>query len=147
LNQVGYSEPSNEVTVTTPAGLSAPQNLANNPAVTNSGIIGITWSAPSTNGGSPVIDYCVTNVSLGTTHEGITSTSYTAANLPNWHSFAFKVKARNADGFGPDSDYVTIIPAAVPSAPQNLQYEPVNSSSETIAFTWLEPTTNGGNPI
>jgi len=146
LNAAGYSEFSNVVTVSTLDALSAPQNLANNPAVTNSGIIGITWSAPASNGGKPVIDYCIIINGHGTI-EGITSTSYTKANIPPGEGLLIKVKARNADGFGPESDWVSIIAAGVPPAPRNLVYAPDWSSSSNIAFEFMAPTTNGGNSI
>ena len=42
------------IILTNPA---APVSLSNNPLVTTSSVIGLTWSAGATNGGTPVIDY------------------------------------------------------------------------------------------
>ena len=59
-NAFGYSTSfSNEVSIRAASVPTAPQTLANNPAVTSSGTVGITWLAPSSDGGSPVIDYQV----------------------------------------------------------------------------------------
>ena len=57
-NAFGFSTTfSNEVTIRAASLPTAPQSLANNVAVTASGIVGLTWSAASSDGGSPVIDY------------------------------------------------------------------------------------------
>ena len=57
-NAFGFSTTySNEVSIRAASLPTAPQTLANNVAVTASGIVGLTWSAVSSDGGSPVIDY------------------------------------------------------------------------------------------
>jgi hypothetical protein len=54
-NSFGFStSSSNEVPISLP---SAPIALANNSAVTAAGIVGLTWTAPISNGGSSIIDY------------------------------------------------------------------------------------------
>ena len=57
-NIVNSSDVSNEgnggIILTNPA---APVSLANNPLVTSASVIGLTWSAGATTGGTPVIDY------------------------------------------------------------------------------------------
>ena len=57
-NAFGFSTIySNEVSIRAASLPTAPQTLTNNAAVTASGIVGLTWSAVSYDGGSPVIDY------------------------------------------------------------------------------------------
>jgi len=55
-NMVGLG-PGVEVTILAAGKPGAPENLANDAAITASGTVGITWSAPSSNGGSSIIDY------------------------------------------------------------------------------------------
>jgi hypothetical protein len=57
-NSFGFSlNYSNEVSIRAASIPSAPLNLANNAAITASGIVGLIWSSGSSNGGSPIIDY------------------------------------------------------------------------------------------
>lgn len=48
---------SNTVTVLAASVPTKPLNLANNVAITASGVIGFSWTAGSYDGGSPIIDY------------------------------------------------------------------------------------------
>ena len=57
-NTFGYSLTfSNEILVLAANVPDAPVALFNNAAVTAAGVIGLTWQAPTTNGGSQLIDY------------------------------------------------------------------------------------------
>jgi hypothetical protein len=49
--------PSNEVSILAASIPTSPLNLANDAIVTASGIVGLTWTNPTSDGGSPVIDY------------------------------------------------------------------------------------------
>jgi len=124
-NAFGYSSSSsNEVSIRAAKKPTAPLNLANDATITASGIIGLTWSAPSSNGGSAVIDYQI-SFKTGTDGfsvlvSGIAATSYTASSLTSGATYTFKVTARNELGFGEDSAEVSILAAAKPTAPLNL---------------------------
>ena len=56
-----------------------------------------SWTAPSVDGGDPVIDYTIEmdGVEVAT---GITSTSYTKTGLNTGTSYVFSVKAKNSVG-------------------------------------------------
>ena len=93
--------------------------MANNAAITASGIVGLTWSTPSSNGGSAIIDYQI-SFKTGTAAytvlaSGITATSYTASSLSAGVTYTFKVTARNVVGLGADSSEVSIIAASIPT--------------------------------
>ena len=98
---------SNEVTIITAFVPTAPQSLTNNIPVTASGIVGLTWSAPLSDGGSQVIDYRISSkIGAGTYSvlaSGILATSYTAISLTADILYTFKVTARNLVGLGADS--------------------------------------------
>lgn len=55
---------SNEISVMAAHVPDAPLGVANNAAVTASGIVGLTWSA-AVNGGSPIIDYRISYYPTG----------------------------------------------------------------------------------
>jgi len=97
----------------------APLSLANNAAITASGTIGLTWSAPNSNGGSTVIDYQISSKTGGAAYSvlatGITMTSYTASSLTSGATYTFKVTARNAVGLGTDSSEVSIMADKIPT--------------------------------
>jgi hypothetical protein len=81
-NAFGFSTTySNEVSIFAAPLPNEPLDLANNASVTASGIVGLTWSSPISNGGSPVIDYQISYKFGGGIYSvlatGIITTSYT----------------------------------------------------------------------
>jgi hypothetical protein len=82
----------------------------------SSGQVRLTWLAPSSNGGSPVIDYVIQRSPDGTTgwttlSDGVnTSTSYTATGLRNGRRYYFRVYARNAAGQSVSSSLASAVP-------------------------------------
>ena len=93
--------------------------MANNATITASGTVGLTWQAPSSNGGSPIIDYKIFyKTGTGAYSDlasNITATSYTASSLQAGVIYNFKVAARNAVNLGPDSSEVAVRAAAIPN--------------------------------
>jgi fibronectin type 3 domain-containing protein len=108
----------------------------------------LSWTSPSSTGGSPITGY---NVYRGTASgaevlltSGITTTSYTNASLTNGTTYYYKVTAVNAAGEGPASNEVSAIPRTIPSAPQVLTATPGNG---LISLSWSAPASDGGSPI
>ena len=148
-NSFGFSLTySAEVSIRAASIPSAPLSLANNAAITASGIVGLIWSSGSSNGGSPIIDYQISSKigsgSYTILATGITTTSYTAASLTADVIYTFKVSARNLVGYGEDSSEVSIRAAAKPDVPA----APVTSvnTNVSVTITWVAPY-NGGSAI
>ena len=145
-NAFGFSTSfSNEVSIRAASVPTAPQTLANNPAVTASGTVGLTWVAPSLDGGSPVIDYQVSfktgAAAFSVLATGIPSTSYTASSLTADVIYTFKVTARTFVGLGEDSSELSVRAAAKPNVPA----APTTTVNTNISVTisWVAPSTGG----
>lgn len=103
--------------------------------------VALTWSAPSSNGGSPIRDYKVEYSSNnGSTWDifsraSSSATSETVTGLSNGTSYIFRVSAINDPGTGTASTSTgAITPKTSPSAPTSLIVTPGNSQV-SIAFT------------
>jgi fibronectin type 3 domain-containing protein len=152
VNSVGSSAQSNEASATAQAVQasvpSAPQALA---ATATSQSVSLTWSAPSSDGGSPVTGY---NVYRGTTPGGeaatpvasnLTAPRLTDNGLTNGTTYYYKVAAVNAVGVGAQSAEASATPrASAPSAPQTLVASGGNGS---VALSWSAPVSDGGSGV
>jgi fibronectin type 3 domain-containing protein len=120
VNSAGTSPPSTEASATPHATVpSAPLGVtasAGNAAVT------VSWSAPASNGGSPVTGY---NVYRGTSPGGeggtpvasnVTATSFTDTGLANGTTYYYRVAAVNAAGTSAQSSEVSATPHALSAA-------------------------------
>jgi len=119
VNGVGEGPRSNE-TSATPASPTTPPSAARNLAATaGDSVVGLTWQAPATDGGSAVTSY---RVYRGGTAGGEVFLvdagnvlAYTDASVTNGQTYYYVVRARNSIGEGPPSNEVS----AMPSAPAN----------------------------
>jgi titin len=123
--------------------------LSNDATLTSANQIGIKWTAPVFNGGSPLIDYRVwydtaTNgATFSVLQESVVVPEFLATGLTQGLVYQFKVEARNAYGFSVYSDTVSILTAQVPDQPS----APTTSrSGDSIIVTWSAPN-SGGSPI
>src|SRR2546421_200467 len=151
VNNVGEGPRSNEAsaTPTAPAGPpTAPQGLGASPG---DATVTLTWSAPSSNGGSPITNY---RIYRATTSGGETlkatignQLSYSDGGLTNGVTYYYQVSAVNAAGEGPRSNEASATPTAPatpPGAPQGLS---ATAGDATVTLTWSPPSSNGGSPI
>jgi titin len=113
--------------------------------------VSLSWTEPSSNGGSPITDYTIQYSSNGgsnwTTfpHSASTATTATVRSLTNGTSYLFKVAAVNAAGAGnwsANSD--AVMPLAVPTVPTSVIGTAGNGQ---VSLSWAAPSSNGGSPI
>jgi hypothetical protein len=136
----------------TPAAPGAPAGLT---ATAGNGTATLSWSAPGSDGGSPVQDYVIEG-GASPSGTGITDTvsgdTATISGLANGTAYAFRVHAQNKAGDGPAAT-VTVTPQAsgpgtgpgsVPGAPAGLT---TSSGDGFIALSWSAPASAGGSPV
>jgi hypothetical protein len=141
-NAVGTSVASVASNTITPATVpDAPTNVAAAIGDTNAGI---SWSAPTNNGGSSIISYTVTS-NIGGHSTTTTNTNAVVNGLTNGTAYTFTVTATNAIGTSISSGNSNgITPASVPGSPVNLATTVKDSS---IDLSWTAPVSNGGSPF
>ena len=110
--------------------------------------INLTWSAPASDGGSPITNY---RVFRGTTPGGEVFlvqignlTAYLDLGLANGQAYYYVVTAVNWAGEGPASNEATATPAGAPGAPTGLTATPGDAQ---VTLTWTSPASDGGSPI
>lgn len=117
----------------------------------------VSWSPPTSNGGSAVTGYQVqayaaaTGAPVGAARTAAsTATSLNVTGLANGTSYKFTVRALNVNGASPESSFSnTVTPQAtviakVPSAP-TIGTATAGNASATV--TWTAPASDGGSPI
>ena len=142
-----------DVTVYTipPPGVSvpgAPTNVSGSPL---DRAVSLTWTAPASNGGSPITGYQITPY-VGANAQtpvltGSAATNFMVGGLTNGVGYTFRVAAINAAGTGPDSTASSVItpqPAPPPGPPIDVVATAGNTSA---TLRWSPPTSDGGSPI
>ncbi len=124
----------------------APNNLNGVPGAAQ---VSLTWSAPASNGGSPITNY---KIYRGTISGGETLV-VTVGNVLNYadnvnggQTYYYKISAVNSVGEGSFSSEISATPTiGVPGMPLNLSAASAGASQ--IGLTWSVPTLDGGSPI
>ena len=151
INAVGTGNPSgfsNAVKPLTTPG--APSIISLVRLAGTGAAISVTWSAPSSNGGSPIQQYDVNYSDNSGSSWSIKSVSGNTLStivdsLTPGESYIFRIIAINAAGAGTfSSNSAPIIPATVPSEPTNVVGTVGDSQ---ISLTWNAPSFNGGLSI
>jgi uncharacterized repeat protein (TIGR03803 family) len=133
------SSASNSVIPHTPPG--APTGVA---ATAGNGEATVTFTAPASNGGSPITGYTVTSSPGGIVKTGPVS-PITVTGLTNGISYTFTVTATNAVGAGPASiPSNSVMPQGPPGAPTGV-VAMAGNGEVTVGFN--APASNGGSPI
>jgi hypothetical protein len=104
----------------------------------------ISFTAPDTDGGSPITGYTVTSNPGGFTGTG-TASPITVTGLTNGTAYTFTVTATNSVGTGAASVASnSATPVTVPDPPINLTPTAGNAQ---VALSWTTPANNGGSAI
>jgi hypothetical protein len=101
-NSVGYgaySAPSNVVTPVAPVKVpGAPTRVA---GTSGKNAVTVTWTAPASNGGAPILGYEVVAAPPAATCSTSGATRCTVTGLSGGTPYTFQVRARNSAGWGP----------------------------------------------
>ncbi|BCS55760.1 hypothetical protein GSbR_03640 [Geobacter sp. SVR] len=149
-NALGTSATSAQSNLVTPAAsFTVPGAPAGVTAVAGNGQATVTFTAPSSNGGSSITGYTVTSSPAGGVDiaAGSTSLYHTITGLTNGTAYIFTVTATNATGTGTaaTSNSVTpTLPLFVPSAPTGVTAT-FGDSQATVTFS--APVSNGNSAI
>ncbi len=135
----------------TPTGATVPGAPTGVAGTARDHAVDLTWTAPSSNGGSAISGYVVTPF-IGATAQTPTvlnyaTTSATIGGLTNGTAYTFRVAAVNGVGTGPASTAsaaLTPSGATLPGAPTGVVGTPRDASA---MVAWTAPASDGGSPI
>ena len=140
VNGVGVGAASSAVTVTPRTVPGAPTAAA---ATAGDAQASVTWTAPTDDGGDPIIGYTATANPGGASCNSAT-TSCSVAGLANGTSYTFTVTASNGAGASiASASTAAVTPRTVPDAPGGVTATGGNSQA---TVSWGAPG-NGGDPI
>ncbi len=150
-NRAGTSAQSPAVSATTTAAgpPSAPTGLVATPGT---GSIALSWTAPVSNGGSPITGYTVyysttAGAELTGSSVATTATTATISALTTGTTYYFEVVATNVLGSSSPSTEISATPVGVPSAPTLAAIAAGTAGSGKVTLTWTAPTSNGGSAL
>lgn len=111
--------------------------------------VSLSWTAPTSTGGSTVATYVVEKsadggVTWSTVTTVATGTSYVVTGLTNATTYSFRVSAVNASGAGISSAPATATPFTTPGTPTGLS---VVSATSQAVLVWSTPSSDGGTSI
>ena len=135
------SSPSTSVTPSTIPGI--PTAVG---AVKGDGRALITWTAPSSNGGSVITSYTVTSTPESKTCTWTTGSFSCIVNgLTNGSSYTFTVVATNVNGSSsPSSATAAVTPSTVPGNPTGVS---AVKGDAQATVSWTAPSSNGGSAV
>jgi fibronectin type 3 domain-containing protein len=113
--------------------------------------VALVWTAPASNGGSPITGY---KVYRGASAGGETLfttlgvvTSYTNTGLTNGTTYYYKISALNTVGESVLSNELSATPATSATVPGAPTLTSATAGNASVALVWTPPASNGGSPI
>jgi hypothetical protein len=114
-------------------------------AVPGDAQVTVSWTAPASDGGSPIIGYTVTSSPGGKTATSNGATTVIVSGLTNGTDYTFTVVATTARGNGPASmESEAVTPARSPDAPTSAAAAAGDGAASVI---WTAPASDGGSSI
>ena len=122
-----------------------------NSATGGNNAVGLTWSAPVSNGGAAVSGY---DVYRGTSSGGETLlttlgnvTGWTDGSAVNGTTYFYKVSALNSVGEGGKSNELSTTPTAPATVPGSPTLNSATGGNNAVGLTWSAPVSNGGAAV
>ncbi len=151
INSIGTgpeSAASNPVTPAPPNPPGAPTALS---ASAGNAQATVKWTAPASDGGSPISGYRITPY-IGATAQATTtvsgsSTHATLTPLTNGTAYTFTVTAINAAGAGPESATSNSVTPTGPTPPGAPTAVSASAGSGQATVNWTVPASDGGSAI
>lgn len=115
--------------------------------------VSVTWTPPSSNGGSAITNYHVTYYkrvvnapdTIVYQHDvASTARSDSHGGLTNGQDYRVTVEAKNSEGTGPATNSGYVTPSTYPSAVRNLT---LGGGDNRVFADWDAPADNGGLPV
>ena len=116
-------------------------------AIADDALANVSWTAPASDGGAPILSYTVTSSPGSRTCTTTNSTSCEIAGLTNGTSYTFTVTALNSVGAGAastPSSAVTPMADQVPGAPTAVTAVGAYGGANV---SWTAPASDGGSTI
>ncbi len=143
VSAFGVGTPSSPVKATVgPLRAGVPRNVTATPL---DGRARLTFSAPESDGGSPVTGYSIT-VSPGGRKVTATASPFEVTGLTNGTTYTFTVAAVTRAGDGATAATPAVTPAAPASAPRDVVVDQ-GQGTGVVAVTFRAPESDGGVPI
>ena len=144
VNAVGEGARTSQVSIVPATSPTEPTQLAAVPGV---GGLSLSWTIPTSNGGSPLLGYHVLRGNAPgseSQYADVGSNSFVDTPMNNGETHYYKVVAYNAVGNGPVSNEAYATSFNLPSSPTFLQ---ASCSDRSVSLSWAEPVSNGGTSL
>ncbi len=130
---------------------SAPGSPTSTTALNGDGEVNLTWTAPTSNGGSAITSYevqygTVASGAYGNTLVDDTVPGATVTGLANGTAYQFRVIAKNAIGSSSPSNSVTATPITLPTISTPTDLVAYNRDTQ-VELVWNAPVSNGNSAI